>query len=88
MGRFLSCSHVAVYHWIKAYGESIESIRSTAGVDIVEMDELHTYIGSQKTMAGSGWLLIEMASGPSTAKWVPAIQKRAESYGLPLKTSQ
>jgi hypothetical protein len=88
MGRFLNCSHVAVYNWIKAYGESIESIRSTAGADIVEMDELHTYIGSQKTMAGSGWLLIEMANDSSTAKWAPAIPKQAESYGRPLKTSQ
>jgi hypothetical protein len=39
---------VAVYNWIKAYGESIESIRSTAGVEVVELDEMHTYIGSKK----------------------------------------
>jgi nucleotide-binding universal stress UspA family protein len=79
---------VAVYNWIKAYGEAIESLRSTAGVDVVEMDEMHTYIGSKKTMAGSGWLLIEMANGSSTAKWVAAAQKQAESYGLPLKTTK
>jgi transposase len=48
IGRFLNCSHAAVYNWIKAYGESIESIRSTAGVEVVELDEMHTYIGSKK----------------------------------------
>ncbi|HEY8158907.1 MAG TPA: IS1 family transposase [Methylobacter sp.] len=48
IGRFLKCSHVAVYNWIKAHGESIESIRSAAGVDVIEMDEMHTYIGSKK----------------------------------------
>jgi transposase len=88
IGRFLNCSHVAVYNWIKAYGESIEAIRSTAGVEVVEMDEMHTYIGSKKTIAGSGWLLIEMANDSSTAKWVPAAQKQAENSGRPLKTSQ
>jgi transposase len=87
IGRILNCSHVAAYNWIKAYGESIESIRSNASVEVVEMDEMHTYMGSKKTIAGSGWLLIEMADDSSTAKWVPATQKQAESYGRPLKTS-
>jgi transposase len=88
IGRFLNCSHVAVYNWIKAYGESIASIRSTAGVEVVEFDEMHTYIGSKKTMAGSGWLLIEMANDDSTAKWVPATQKQAENAGQPLKITE
>jgi transposase len=85
IGRFLKCSHVAVYHWIKAHGESIESIRSTTHVDVVEMDEMHTYIGSKKTIAGSGLLLIDMASDSSTALWVPATLKQGASYGKPLK---
>jgi insertion element IS1 protein InsB len=68
-----------------SYGKSIKSIRSTAGVEVVELDEMHTYIGSRKTIAGSGWLLIEMANDSSTAKWVPAAQKQDESDGRPLK---
>jgi transposase len=87
IGRFLKCSHVAVYNWIKAHGESIESIRSAAGVDIVEMDEMHTYIGSKKTIAGSGWLLIEMGNDFSIALWVPAILKPDENYGTLLKAT-
>jgi len=85
IGRFLKCSHVAVYNWIKAHGESIESIRSAAGVDVVEMDEMHTYVGSKKTFAGSGLLLIDMGNGFSTAKRVPATPKQDENYGTPLK---
>ena len=50
IGRFLQCSHVSVYHWIKAYGESIETIRSASGVDIIERDEMHTYIGAKKRL--------------------------------------
>ena len=86
IGRFLKCSHVAVYNWIKAHGESIETIRSAAGVEVVELDEMHTYIGSKKTIAGYGLLLIDMGNASSTAKWVPAIQKPDESSGTPLKT--
>jgi len=87
IGRFLKCSHVAVYNWIKAHGESIESIRSNTDVDIVEMDEMHTYISSKKTIVGSGLLLIDMENDSSTALWAPAIQKQVVSYGKPSKTT-
>ena len=86
IGRFLNCSHVAVYNWIKAHGESIESIRSNASVSVVELDEMHTYIGSKKTIVGSGLLLIDMANDSSTALWVPEIQKQVTNFGRPLKT--
>jgi len=81
IGRFLKCSHVAVYHWIKAYGESIETIRSVSGVEVIEMDEMHTSIGSKKTLAGYGLLLIEMRSNSSTAYWVHATLKPASNGG-------
>ncbi len=87
IGRLLKCSHVVVYNWIRAHGESIEAIRSAAGVEVVEMDEMHTYIGSKKTIAGSGLLLIEMGGGSSTAKWAPATPARAESSGIQSKTT-
>ncbi len=85
IGRFLKCSHVAVHNWIKAHGESIESIRSAAGVDVAEMDEMHTYIGAKKTIAESGLLLLEMGNDFSTALWVSATPKQDENYGMPLK---
>jgi transposase len=46
----LRCSHVAAYYWIKSYGVAIEGIRSSAGVKVVEMDEMHTYVGSKKLL--------------------------------------
>ena len=74
IGRFLNCSHVAVYNWIRAHGESIKPLRSDKDIDVVELDEMHTYIGSKKTIVGSGLLLIEMENVSSIAKWVPAIR--------------
>ena len=83
IGRLLNGSHVAVYTWIKAFGESIDTLRSAAGVAVIEMDELHTYIGigAKKTPVGSGWLWIAMQDRSSTAYWVPAIPPRASNYG-------
>ena len=87
IGRFLRCSHVAVYNWIKSYGTAIEDIRSNTGVEVIEMDEMHTYIGSKKTIVGSGLLLIDMQSASSTAFWVPATPKQEKNYGKLSKTT-
>ena len=48
IGRFLGCSHVAVYNWIGAFGGTVGDLRSDSPPDIVETDEMHTCIGSQK----------------------------------------
>jgi len=81
IGRFLKCSHVAVYNWIKSYGASLEQIRSSTEATIMELDEMHTYIGSKKTTAGFGLLLIEMGESLSTAKWAHVEQRQVRSCG-------
>lgn len=61
IGRILKVSHVSIYNWIKSFGEKIEQVRvSSKAPRVVEMDELHTYIGSKKTIAGYGLLLIDL----------------------------
>jgi len=82
IGRFLEVSHVAVYYWIKSFGKAVESVRNTATeVKVVEMDELHSYVGHKKTTAGSGRLLIDMGDGSSAALWAPATRKRGGGSG-------
>lgn len=71
IGRFLKCSHVTVYNWIKAFGEAAEEIRSESTLEVVEIDEMHTYISSKKTTAGSGLWLVGMEKDSSTAYWAP-----------------
>lgn len=68
IGRFLNVSHVAVFNWIKSFGEQLDGFRNSEGIEVVELDEMHTYIGSKKTIVGSGLLLIEMGIGSSIAK--------------------
>ena len=54
IARILQVSHVSVYRWIKAMGQQASALHSPSAIDVVEMDELHTYIGHKKTIVGSG----------------------------------
>lgn len=53
-----------------------------AGVTVIAMDELHTYIGAKKNVC---WLWVavdrDARQFPSTAYWVPAIPPRASNEG-------
>ena len=60
IGRFLEVSHVTVFNWIKGFGEKLDEFRNPEGIEIIELDEMHTYIGQKKTTVGSGLLLIEI----------------------------
>ena len=50
IGRFLKVSHVSVYNWIQSFGKSIEEITSNKSIEVVELDELHTYIGDKRLL--------------------------------------
>jgi transposase-like protein len=43
IGRHLQVSHVSVYRWIRAFGQQTPPLASHTAIDVVEMDELHTY---------------------------------------------
>jgi transposase len=49
IGRVLGFSHVAIYQWIKALGEDVAQIKRAAA-HIVEMDEMHSYVGHKKLL--------------------------------------
>jgi transposase len=50
IGRLLNCSHVAVYQWIKQYGKKAQLNLPTSDLDVVEVDEMHSYVGSKKSL--------------------------------------
>jgi transposase-like protein len=81
IGRYLKISHVAVYNWIKEYGEKLDELRSSEGIEVVEMDEMHTYVGSKKTTVGSGLLLIDMAKGSSIVLLAQEGVRQGKGFG-------
>ena len=88
IGRFLKCSHVTVYNWIKSFGEKIKELRSDSMLEVVEIDEMHTYISSKKPIVGFGLLLIDMEKNLSTAYWATVAQQPASNYGTPSVTRE
>lgn len=81
IGRLLDFSNVTILRWIRAFGESLPQIKQEEPVTVMELDEMHTYIGSKKTLVGYGLLLIEMKKNSSTAYWVPGQQSRESGFG-------
>lgn len=79
IGRFLGVSHVSVQKWIKKFGQDLEDLKSENEISIVEMDEMHTYIGNKKNIAGSGLLLIELGKSSSTALLVVE-ERKPDNY--------
>lgn len=81
IGRLLKTSHVSIYNWIKAFGENINQIRSEGKIEVVEMDEMHTYIGQKKTTAGFGLLLIDMGKNSLIAFSEHVELKQVNNFG-------
>ena len=60
-------------------GQELENLKSESEISIVEMDEMHTYIGNKKNIAGSGLLLIELGKSLSTAL-LASEERKLENY--------
>ena len=83
IGRLLGFSNVTILNWIRAFGEQLDAIKTDSPVQVVEMDEMHSYVGSKKTIAGYGLLLIDMGKDSSVAYWAPGQLSRGKSSGKP-----
>lgn len=82
IGRVIGVSNVAVLKWIKSFGVKTEALPRLSGpVKEVEIDELHTYVGSKKTKDGSGWLLIKWGENGCEVLLATGRQKQVTSYG-------
>ena len=79
IGRILKVSHVSVYNWIRSFGKIVESLRSSKTPEIVEIDELHSYIGNKKTTAGYGLLLIDLGKSSLISHSDPEVLKLVKS---------
>ena len=77
----MGVSHVSIQKWIKKFGQELEELKSENEISIVEIDEMHTYIGNKKNIAGSGLLLIELGKSSSTALLAAEGQKLDKNSG-------
>ncbi len=81
IGRLLKVSHVSICNWIKHYGRSLDLLQSNHQICLTEIDEMHSYIGSKKTLVGSGLLLIDMQRNSSISLLAIDQQKLGKNFG-------
>jgi hypothetical protein len=81
-GRFLGVSNVSVLNWIRSFGKEVQELNSESQeIEMVEADEMHSYIGSKKTTVGYGLLLIDMGKDSSISLLATEAAKRQKSFG-------
>ena len=81
IGRLLKVSHVTVINWVKKYGSALSKIRNSKPVQVMELDELHTYVGRKKTTDGSGLLLTETQENTLILFWETGEVKQEKCCG-------
>ncbi len=82
IGRLLNISYGTVYQWVKSLGtQALDLKKEKNSVQIVELDELHTYIQSKKTTVGYGLLLIDWVNGLSILSVDREGMKRGTDFG-------
>ena len=83
IGRVLGVSNVSVLNWIRDFGEKVKELQANnSSIEFAELDEMHSYIGNKKTIAGFGLLLIDLGKDSSTSLLVTEATKRLSSSGI------
>ena len=82
IGRILGVSNVSVLNWIRDFGKKEQELNADRQqIEMVELDEMHSYIGSKKTTVGYGWLLIGMGKDSSTSLLATGETKQQRNFG-------
>lgn len=81
ISRIFKISVGSVINWIREAGENLGKPKQAKSVEIMELDEMHHWVGSKKRQSGSGSLFVVFLVESSTTKLVVAEHKLALSYG-------
>ena len=84
IGRVLGVSNVSVLNWIRGFGQEVQELSAqNQEIEIVEVDEMHSYIESKKTTVGYGLLLIDMGKDSSTSLLATGAARQQKNFGRP-----
>ena len=82
IGRFLGVSNVSVLNWIRDFGKKVHALHAVSQkIEMVEVDEMNSYIGSKKNTAGFRLLLIDMGKDSSTSLLATEETKLRQRFG-------
>ena len=84
IARVLRVSHVAVQKWVAQKARHLETLVPLypARVKMLELDELHHYIGKKTTPAGSGSLLLMVNAECWPQQWAVVERKPLPNSGI------
>lgn len=79
--RLVGVSHNSVMNWVRqeVAGKALQR-PDPARVEVVEADELWSYVGQKKALSGSGGLLIELPESLLAGRWVIVTPERPEHW--------
>jgi transposase-like protein len=60
IGRILKINYITVFQWVKKCGENLELPKRGEAIEVIELDEMHTYVSEKKLQMGYGLLLTDM----------------------------
>ena len=73
---------MSVLSWIIDFGKKVQELNSDSQqIEMVEVDEMHSYIGSKKTTVGYGLLLIDMGKDLSILLLATGEMKQQKNFG-------
>jgi transposase-like protein len=82
IGRILGVSNVSVLNWIRDFGKKVQELNSDSQqIEMVEVDEMHSYVGSKKTTVGYGLLLIDMGKDSSISLLATEEMRQRKNFG-------
>ena len=55
IGRLLKISYGTVYCWVKEWGAKVSLPKKTEATEVIELDEMHTYIGQKQKPRQRHW---------------------------------
>ena len=83
IGRILGVSNVSVLYWIRDFGEKVKELQSdNNSIKFAELDEMHSYIGNKKTIAGFGLLLIDLVKNSSISLLATEVTSQHSNFGI------
>ncbi len=77
IARLLGVSHVAVYRWVRAAGETAPAPSAEASGGIVQIDEMWHFVDGKKTRFGCGGPLTLWHGEPWPGSWVGVMTRPA-----------
>ena len=80
IAKLLGVSHVAVYQWVRAAGETVPAPLATPSSGIVQIDEMWHFVEGKKTRFGSGGPLILWHGEPWPGSWVGVMMRPADAF--------